>query len=124
VKQFNGLISASFPASAVRSLRDLTPVMQGTVMAKKASSTRANAPATNHDTNSDKRSLKIEIENLFDVLCAQLPMVHLCEDCGHEMINIDVLFFLDNERSWNIPLTICTKCNREGYVKFMSKRAA
>jgi hypothetical protein len=99
--------------------------MRGTVMAEKASPTRAKAPATNRDANSVKRRVKIEIETLFDALCVRPPTVHLCENCGLEMINIDVLFFLaNNERSWNIPLAICTKCNREEYLKFISRQAA
>ena len=90
-------------------------------MAKQGSPTRAKAPAVG---NSVKRNLKIEIETLLDTISAQLPMAHLCENCGFEMINIDVLFFLANsQRSWNILMPICTKCNREKYLKFISRQA-
>lgn len=100
---------------------------QGAVIAKKASSTRAKAPAVvpNQDVKPGKRGLKIEIETLLDTISARPPTVHLCENCGLEMINIDVLFFLaNNQRSWNIPLAICTKCNRKEYLKFISRQAA
>ena len=79
---------------------------------KKPSSTRALPPT-------------VTIETLLDGLCAEPPMVHLCKACGSEMINVDVLFFLaNNERSWNIPLAICTKCNREKYLEFISRQAS
>jgi hypothetical protein len=96
-------------------------------MAKKESPIRDKTPAViaNHDRNSVKRRLKIEIETLFDGISAQPTMVHLCENCGFQMININVSFFLaNNERSWNIPLPICTECNREKYLKFISRQAA
>jgi hypothetical protein len=94
---------------------------QGAVMAKQASPTRVKAPAVG---NSVKRNLKIEIETLLDTISVQLPTAHLCENCGFQMINIDVLFFLaNNQRSWNIPMPICTKCDREKYLKFISRQA-
>ena len=90
-------------------------------MAKKALPTRAKPPAiAHHDLN-----LKIEIETLLDTICAQPAMIHLCESCGSEMVNINVVLALANSvRSWNIPLPICTKCNREAYQKFISAPAA
>jgi hypothetical protein len=94
---------------------------QGAVMAKHASATRAKAAAVGNSVESD---LKIEIETVLDTISTQLPTAHLCDNCGLEMINIEVLFFLaNNQRSWNIPLPICTKCNREKYLKFISRQA-
>jgi hypothetical protein len=95
---------------------------QGTlVMAKKAPPTRAKPPAVaHHDPN-----LKFDIETLFDTICAQQPMIHLCENCGSEMVNINVVLVLANsERSWSIPLPICKKCNREKHLKFISRQSA
>jgi len=90
-------------------------------MAKKAPPTRAKPPAVaHHDPN-----LKFDIETLFDTICAQPPMIHLCENCGSEMVNINVVLVLaTNERSWNVPLPICKKCNREKYLKFISRQSA
>ena len=90
-------------------------------MSKHAIPTSAKAPAVGNSVKSD---LNIEIETLLDTISTQLPAAHLCQNCGFEMINIEVLFFLaNNRRSWNIPMPICTKCNPEKYLKFMSRQA-
>jgi hypothetical protein len=123
--RFNGLFQhlSEVPPFGRRFLArfDSPHAEQGAVMAKQASPTRAKPPAVG---NSVKKNLKIEIETLLDTISAQLPKAHRCENCGFEMINIDVLFFLaNNQRSWNIPLSICTKCNREKYLKFITRQA-
>jgi hypothetical protein len=62
-----------------------------------------------------------EIQRLLDTLCAQPSVIHLCQNCGSEMVDLDVMFFLDDgERSWNIPVPVCPKCDREEYLKLMS----
>jgi hypothetical protein len=72
-----------------------------------------------------KADVRLRLEALFDTLSAESPMVRHCKNCGSEMVNINLLLILANsERSWNIPLPICTKCNRDGYAKFISKEAA
>ena len=56
-------------------------------MANKALPTCAKLPAVaHHDLN-----FKIKIETLLDAICAQPPMIHLCDNCGSEMVKINLV---------------------------------
>jgi hypothetical protein len=103
---------------------DSTHPEQGTVMTKKPSSTRATSPTVKAD-RAGKSATLLSIEALFDALCAQPMTIHLCENCGSEMVNLNVVFFLaHSERSWNIPLPVCPKCDPDEYMKLSPTQAA
>jgi hypothetical protein len=90
------------------------------------SSASATSPTviTNHDENSFK-SRCLVLETLFDAFCAQPAVVHHCENCVSETTNLDAkVSIFDSERTWNVFLTVCPKCDQEQYLKFISKRAA
>ena len=48
-----------------------------------------------------KADLHLRIEALFDTLCTKAPVVRHRENCGSEMVNRVVVFFLgDSKRRW------------------------
>jgi hypothetical protein len=52
-------------------------------------------------TSVKKADLHLRIETLFDTLCTKAPVVRHRENCGSEMVNRVVVFFLaDSKRRW------------------------
>lgn len=63
------------------------------------------------NTESGDSPITKEVVHLLDQLCGRAHETHTCKRCGAVMTLFDALFFLENEdRSWNIPLPICPKC--------------
>jgi hypothetical protein len=66
-----------------------------------------------------------DVEAGLDTLSNRRAVVHSCERCGSEMVNLNATIFLaDNEKSWNVSLPICPKCERLEYLGFISSQAA
>jgi len=66
-----------------------------------------------------------QIETCLDTLSNRGATVQTCKHCGSEMVNLDAtIFFADSEGSWNVPLPVCSKCERVEYLRFISSQAA
>ena len=72
-----------------------------------------------------QRRLAIEeISEALDYLCAQPSTIQTCESCGSNIVKVDTtICFADTERSWKLALPVCPRCDREEYLKLISRPA-
>jgi DNA polymerase III alpha subunit (gram-positive type) len=52
------------------------------------------------------------IENFLDNLAA-LPPHYRCPKCGTTLCHFKATFFLEDGKAWNLPLSVCPKCDPE-----------
>jgi hypothetical protein len=50
------------------------------------------------------------LEELFTAPRIESPNLH-CPQCGLALSQASATFFLENGKSWNVPLPVCTYCN-------------
>jgi hypothetical protein len=62
-----------------------------------------------------------EIEVLLNNLSAPPLTTHLCQACGSKMLYLEAMFCcFGGDRSWNIPLPVCPRCEDFRSVKTIS----
>jgi hypothetical protein len=55
-----------------------------------------------------------DLESFLNTISASPPAIRICPDCGSVMMQVEATLFLwPTNRSWNILLPLCPKCDHD-----------